>query len=162
MRVGQAFPSKYLQALDLGDANVTVTIKEIRHEMIGQQGEQDEKLVIYFEGKTKGMVCNVTNANTIADVLGSDEMDDWPGSQITIYATEVEFKGKQVLGIRVRLRTPPPPIAKPLRKPLTYAKPAVDLTPPDGGQIPDFDHSQEQEQEQPAAKKTHGGSGPNF
>lgn len=102
MRVGSAFPSKYLKAEDLNGRDVTVTISKVKMESIGQNDDEGEKLVIYFEGKQKGMVCNRTNANKISSAYG-DETDDWVGCQITLYETEVEFSGRSVPAIRVKI-----------------------------------------------------------
>jgi len=48
------------------------------------------------------MVCNKTNARTIARVLGSEEFDEWIGKQISLYRCEVDFQGDMVDSIRVK------------------------------------------------------------
>lgn len=99
MKLSKAFPSKYLKADDLMGKRVTVTIESADMEDIG--GDAGEKLVIRFAGKEKGLVCNVTNANMIAEVTGSEETDDWAGQKIVLYATKVDYQGKRVPAIRV-------------------------------------------------------------
>jgi hypothetical protein len=98
MKLGEAFPSKYIKAADLGGRKVTVTIDSAEMANIG---DEQDKLVIYFEGKSKGMVLNVTNANMIAEIAGSDETDDWKGVKIVLYSTRVDFQGRRVDAIRV-------------------------------------------------------------
>src|SRR5687768_16485282 len=105
MRIGQAYPSKYLKASDIPDGQfVPVTIDRVECEDVsGGDGEGETKPVIYFAGKTKGMVLNKTNANVIAGVYG-DETDDWTGKKILLYQTEVEFGGKMVPALRVKVK----------------------------------------------------------
>ncbi len=101
MKINDAFPSKYLAAADLNDRTVTVVIETIQMEVVGEEPKQ-EKPVVYFRGKQKGLVLNKTNATTIADMHGQDT-DDWPGKQISIWPTQTEFKGSAVPCIRVKL-----------------------------------------------------------
>ena len=97
MNINEVFPSKYLKAADLQGRQVTVKIRSAEQETIGD----DRKLVVYFEGKEKGVVCNKTNANNIAALYGPDT-DDWAGNEITLFEAMVDFQGKTVPSIRVR------------------------------------------------------------
>ena len=103
MNIQEAFPSKYIKAADLQDQNVRVIMDHIQFEDIG---DGDQKPVLYFRGKDKGMVVNKTNANNISMVYG-DETDDWTGKEIILYPTMVDYQGRSVPAIRVR-----PPQAK--------------------------------------------------
>jgi hypothetical protein len=113
MNLNQAYPSKYLTAEDLNDQSATVTISDVVQERLGQGKDASDKLVISFQGKKKSLVCNKTNAKTIAKVLGSDETDDWIGQRIIIEPREVEFQGDMVLALRVSLKKPAAPAAAP-------------------------------------------------
>ena len=110
MKVGDAFPSKYLKTSDLGGRSVKVTIAEVMLEEVGE--ERDEKPILYFKGKKKGVVLNVTNATVLEEAFG-DEMDDWTGKEIEIYNDpSIMFGKKKTGGIRVRVGAkpePPPP-----------------------------------------------------
>jgi hypothetical protein len=77
----------------------------------------DKKPVLYFSGTDKGLVLNVTNANSIKELYGP-ETNDWRGRAITLYVAKVEYQGKRMDGIRVdppdtaqgpRPVAPPPP-----------------------------------------------------
>lgn len=103
MNIQEAFPSKYIKAADLNDQNVRVIMERVEMEDIGDDGD---KPVLYFRGKSKGMVMNKTNSNNIAIVYG-DETDDWVGKEIILYPTMVDYQGRSVPAIRVR-----PPQAK--------------------------------------------------
>lgn len=113
MKISQAFPSKYLKAEDLAGRRVTVTIQSADIETIQGDHGKEEKLVLHFVGKEKGLVCNVTNANMIANILGSDETDDWIEGKIILKEEKVPFQGKLVPAIRVDAvpgsKPPPPP-----------------------------------------------------
>lgn len=98
MKIGEAFPSKWLKAADLGGRKIGVTIDSVEMANIG---DDQDKLVVYFQGQTKGFVLNVTNANMIAEIAGTDETDDWTGVKITLYSTKVDYAGKRVDAIRV-------------------------------------------------------------
>ncbi len=95
--INDAFPSKYLKAADLKGKNALVTMDRTEFDMIGD----DRRLVLYFEGKEKGVVLNKTNASIIADEYG-DDTDEWKGQQIILFEAMVDFKGKTVQAIRVR------------------------------------------------------------
>ena len=98
MRIGEAFPSKYLKAADLGGRKIGVTIDSVEMANIG---DDQDKLVVYFQGKSKGLVLNVTNANMIAEIAGTDETDNWRGVQIALFETKVDYQVRRVPAIRV-------------------------------------------------------------
>jgi hypothetical protein len=89
-----------------------VTIDRVEIEGIGRNKEQ--KPVLYFRGKDKGIVLNKTNANKIAQLVGARDTESWRGRQIRLYATETEFGGETVECIRIKAAgnghaAPPPP-----------------------------------------------------
>jgi hypothetical protein len=97
MKINDAFPSKYLKAEDLQGRPATLRMGEALPEML--DGEQ--KIILYFQGKKKGLVLNVTNAKKIAEVHG-EETNDWYDRTIEIYPTETDYAGKTVPCIRIR------------------------------------------------------------
>lgn len=98
MNINEQFPSKYLKSTDLRGEVVTVKIKDVIVEEIGT----DRKMVMYFVGKDKGMVANKTNAHAIGEAYGEDT-DQWIGQPIEIFSMKVEFNGRMVDGLRVRV-----------------------------------------------------------
>ena len=98
MKISQAFPSKYLKAADISGKTPHVFIASIRMEDIG---DDDQKPVLYFEGKDKGIVLNKTNATNITVAYG-DDTDNWIGKEIILFTAWVDFQGKSVEAIRVR------------------------------------------------------------
>ena len=129
--IHDAFPSKYLRASDLGGESPVVTIDRVDFEPVGRAREM--KGVVYFTGKTKGLVLNKTNATKIAEVVGSLETDDWPASRVQLYATEVEFQGDMVETIRCKA---PVNARKPAQKPTPVQPPPVEEPPMDADEIP--------------------------
>lgn len=134
MNINGAFPSKYLKAADLGHTQPTVTIDRVE---IEQMQDDEPKPVLYFQGKDKGLVLNKTNSNTITDILGSDETDDWAGKRIRLFVTKVEFQGRRVDAIRVievgnepagkaQSRTPAPATRRPAPAPVVEPEPVAE------------------------------------
>jgi hypothetical protein len=131
MKVSQAFPSNFLKADDLQGRPAIVTIETAELEEIGQGRDKEQKLILGFRGKSKKLVCNKTNANTIAKLYG-DDTDGWIGQRITIMPREVEFQGEMVLAIRVSLQAPGaaaapaprPAAAAPAPRPAAAPRPA--------------------------------------
>lgn len=112
MNINDAFPSNYLKASDLGESQPVVTIDRVEVEPVGRGKEM--KPVIYFAGKQKGMVLNKTNSKKIAEIAGSHDTDDWHGTQVKLFATEVDFQGETVEAIRVKAATAAKPKPRPV------------------------------------------------
>ncbi len=100
--ISNFYPAKWLTASDLSEQGLVLTIGDVTLE---KMSDGNEKPVISFVEHEKGLVCNKTNAKTIAKLYG-DDTDDWSGQQITIYPTEVDFKGERVDAIRVKNKKP--------------------------------------------------------
>lgn len=98
MRISDAFPSNYIRAADLQDRNVTVIIDRVELEEVGD----GHKPVLYFQGKEKGFVLNKTNGNNIASAYG-DDTDSWIGGELVLFPTMVDFQGRSVAAIRVKV-----------------------------------------------------------
>ncbi len=61
------------------------------------------KWALTFKDCAKPMILNATNSQIIAQILKSEETDDWLGKQIVLFDDpNVSFGGKLVGGIRVR------------------------------------------------------------
>jgi hypothetical protein len=100
MKVSEEFPSQYLKAADLQGREVRVVMQNVEREKIGT----DNKLVLYFKGKQKGVVLNKTNAGTISDGYG-DDTDDWYDNPLILFSVKTDFQGKVVDAIRCRVPT---------------------------------------------------------
>ena len=132
--------SKYLTKNDCG-TGILVTVGECTQENLAQAGQPEEnKWILHFaEPECKPMVLNSTNAQIIAQILGSEQTEDWQGSKIVLYEDKtIQFQGRLVGGIRVRaprnqaaarpaLKTAGTPTPKPRPAP---ARPAPEPEPP--------------------------------
>ena len=98
MKANDLCPSPHLEAADF-PADTVVTIKDVGFAVVGE--EKVEKGVVYFEEHKRGFVVNRTNIKRIIAQHGNDT-DDWPGRQITLYASETDYGGRTVPCIRVR------------------------------------------------------------
>lgn len=58
MRISSAFPSKYIKSTDLQGKQVKAVMSHVETESIGD----DDRPVLYFQNKEKGLVLNKTNA----------------------------------------------------------------------------------------------------
>ena len=111
MKIGSAFPSKYLNAEDFkGKGPVQFTIVDCRAEDVGTEQKPQVKPCLYvaFQNVSlaKPIILNKTNAETIAMDLG-DETDAWRGHTVEVFLVMVQNpQGQTVPGIRLRVVHP--------------------------------------------------------
>jgi hypothetical protein len=91
MRGADVFPSKYLKTGDLQGHKVRVLMASVQMEDLNDEN----KPVLYFHGKEKGLVLNKTKWNSIADLYG-DDSDDWEGKPIVLAPGKTTYQGKRV------------------------------------------------------------------
>ena len=81
------YPSKYIKGAELKAHGkpvvLTITRIEPRHELKGKKGDEEYKPCLFFKETEKGMVLNVTNANSIAAHHGRDPRR-WIGKQVAL------------------------------------------------------------------------------
>jgi hypothetical protein len=107
------YGSKYLCVADLKGAKPRLKIGKVEvAELRDKNGNVKRKYVVFFEGVTKGLVINQTNANKLAAAYGK-QISNWVDQHVELYSESTTF-GE---GIRVR----------PLRKPVPPAQPDRDL-----------------------------------
>lgn len=103
--INDIFPSKYLKAHELKGTSPTVTIARVGVEDVRNRVKTDTKAVLYFAGKTKGMLLNKTNAQTVTEIAQSPLTERWVGVAITLYATTATFDKKVHDVIRIKAPT---------------------------------------------------------
>lgn len=118
MKIGEAFPSKYLSSDDLQGREIRLVIARVELEEVGR--DRDKKPILYFTKAKKGMVLNKTNAKMIATAYG-DDTDQWEDREIIIFSMKVQFGDEIVDGIRVKIpktvAAPKPSPPKPIDPP---------------------------------------------
>jgi len=83
--------------------DLILTIKSCGLEMItGNAGKKEEAMVIHFAESVKPMICNVTNAKSIAKVHKTPYIEEWSGKKIQLYSKRVNAFGEEVDALRVR------------------------------------------------------------
>ena len=119
MKRDDLFPSKYLKCADLKGKPRVVEIEHAPIETLkNPKGEEQRKVVLYFKGAKKALPLNLTNFDAVAEITGSDETNDWPGTRIELYPATTMMGGKVTDCIRIRppqagLPASPPPPPKP-------------------------------------------------
>jgi hypothetical protein len=122
------FPSRYFKATDLPPAGLPVRIEDVIRERIGQ--DQKDKPIITFANQTKALVMNATNYDSIAEILGDGNTDNWAGRTVVLYPDRTPFSGKMTPCVRVKKYQKPAAVAaKP--RPTEIDPPPPESFPPD-------------------------------
>ncbi len=104
MKVSEMFPSKYLTGDDLQGRAVKVTIDTITREKMRPcpGAPEEEKYVLHFDGKTKGLILGKALAESIAMATGSDDTNLWQGKTIVLFPVPMNVAGFARTAIRAR------------------------------------------------------------
>lgn len=93
--------------------DMILTIKYTAEEtVVGTDGSKEDCMVIHFVEPALPLICNVTNAKTISNVLKSPYVEQWAGRKIQLYVTNVRAFGETVDAVRVRPY--PPKVENPI------------------------------------------------
>jgi hypothetical protein len=99
----QVFPSRYLKAEDIKGRPAVLVIEHANPELLkNNEGISKDKLVLYFKGHKKALVVNTTNFDSIIDITGEVDSDNWISHSIELYPTTTMMAGKKVDCIRIR------------------------------------------------------------
>ncbi len=94
--------SQWLKAEDLQGAKPIVVIESAEVKENTYNGEVKKQIVLTFEGKEKQLGLNFTNASQIADLTGTQDIDEWIGVAIKLYQTTTTMgDGRKVPCIRI-------------------------------------------------------------
>jgi len=96
------FDRDYLGAFELGGKDVIVEITNVAAQELKVEGNAKKKSpVLTFRSATKKLVCNKTNAKTLAGLFGNDTRA-WVGKKIALYPTTTKLGRDTVDCIRIR------------------------------------------------------------
>ena len=100
----QDYFKNFLGGWSFEDGDRTLTIAGVSEEEVYDRdnSKKEKKLCVRFREEGLPMVLNVTNAETIAKVTGSDRMEDWIGKKVVVGQSRVRAFGKESMAIRVR------------------------------------------------------------
>lgn len=104
----QEYFKSFLGGWTFEDGDKTLTIKSVGEEEMydSETGGKKKALALRFEELDLPMVLNVTNSETIAEVVGSDRLKDWIGHKVIVGSSKVKAFGKIHDAIRVRPQKP--------------------------------------------------------
>jgi hypothetical protein len=121
----EAYGSRYLGVVDVGDKKIRSKILRVRKEEVKDRdtGKLRKKILIFFESIDKALVLNVANKETLVNAFGKKPAG-WLGATVGIYVDpNVIFAGQKKGGVRLRALLPPAATAKPA--PAPAANPAA-------------------------------------
>ena len=98
------YPSEFLNAPDLADKEIVVTIEKIEVEEVrGGDGKKQKKPVLYMKGAKKRFPLPKTCAKVIAAKYGNNT-EQWIGKKVTLFPTTCDAFGiHDVECIRVKV-----------------------------------------------------------
>ena len=96
------FFGNYLKTEDI-KSETSVTVKEVKTEEIGRDKDAKDKLVVYFDELDKPLALNKVNAEALAEISESREIEDWVNTKCILYVDKnVMFGSKRVGGVRIK------------------------------------------------------------
>ena len=106
MEIDSLFPSKYLRGSDLQGHAVSCQIERVIVEKFFNQENrnEEEKLVVFFSGKSKGLILGKSMAYTFAEICHSKNTDTWPSHEVILYSEKRLVYGVEKDVIRVRAK----------------------------------------------------------
>jgi hypothetical protein len=122
MKKSDLHPSKYFKAADF-EGPLTLTIEMARPEKFENGRDEEEKLVVYFKKTKSGLVIGPIVWGMIADIVGTDETEKWPGHRLKLVRETTMFGGKRVPCIRPYAPDDTPAKKAPKKPPPTDDKP---------------------------------------
>ena len=100
---------KYLKAADI-DKERKFRIKSATDEVVGMGDDKEHRLVLWFTSDERGPRSQQDEYPILRETFG-DVVDSWVGKVIAVYPTSVDFRGKLVPALRVRIPPPKQPAA---------------------------------------------------
>lgn len=89
----------HLKTEDLDGRACRVEIERIEED---GGADVDHKPIAYLRGRSKDLVLNKTKCEALADIAGSDDMDEWEGLVVVLQPGTTRFQGKTVPCIDIR------------------------------------------------------------
>lgn len=101
----KSYQSPWLKASDLKGQAVAVVVERATVEEVRQQdGAKEAKIVVAFMGKSKRLICNKTQAMTLADIARTEEFDRWSSLSVVLEPAKTR-NGQETINIRPGARS---------------------------------------------------------
>ena len=99
--------SKFIQQSEIKDSPhgaILVTISKVTEENVAPENQAEKiKYIIHFKEAFKPWAPGVETLGAISNILGTGNVDDWPGSKLVLFIDpNVSFQGNITGGIRCR------------------------------------------------------------
>ena len=94
--ISKEFPNRFLSGDEVAGKNTDVVIREVKKEKAHSPKTQKEEhvLVVYFEGKDRGVCLGKERAKELRTILASDDTDSWKGKTVNIFTKKKYAFGK--------------------------------------------------------------------
>lgn len=98
--ISKEFPSRFLSGDEIAGKVTDVVIQDVKKEMAfsPKTNRNESCLVVYFEGKDRGIRLGKERAMELTAITGSDDTDQWKGARVRIY-TEKKYALKRNLNV---------------------------------------------------------------
>ena len=92
--ISKEFPSRFLKGEEISGKEVPVTIRDIKKELVysRQTNKKGEVLVMYFQGKDRGVVMKKERSTDMKAITGSDDTDGWIGRKVVMFTQKRKAK----------------------------------------------------------------------
>ena len=99
--------AQYLKKEDLSEP-VDTELLWVKEEKVPTPGKGTRtRAVAYFEGLSKGLVLNNSNGETLLEMTGTEDPNEWKDVALQLYVDpDVTYGGKKIGGIRIRKPAP--------------------------------------------------------
>lgn len=98
-------PSRYVSAVDLNGKEFTGTIAKVVAGEVDDGKRKAKKPMMYFQGASKPLALNKTNAKILIKLYGPD-VEKWVGQRCTMYPTTTMMGPDRVDCIRIKPQKP--------------------------------------------------------
>jgi hypothetical protein len=98
----EVFPTRWLKSADLKGQPCVLEIKGSKLEPVKFNGKAETKLVLAFTGTDKTLIVNATNFDSLVEITGQSDSDNWLGHMVEAYPSTVEVRGETFDCIRIR------------------------------------------------------------
>ena len=102
------FPTRFLSGEEVLGVAVDLVIKEVKKEMAYSPTTKKKEpvIVVYFEGKERGVRLGKERATELKEVTGSDNTDNWIGKKVCMFTQKKEAFKKVLSVIHFRASSP--------------------------------------------------------
>jgi hypothetical protein len=85
--ISKEFPNRFLSGDEVVGKVADLVIRDVKKEKARSPKTQKEEpvLVVYFEGKDRGVCLGKERAKELRTIIGSDDTDGWKGKTVRIY-----------------------------------------------------------------------------